>query len=1081
MRIIHITLFLSAVSSVMGQQILPLESKMILPGDYDWHNQNWDFAQAESGVMLIANGDGLIEYDGHEWEMYKSDLETSILSTAMNKTKDTIFAGAIGEFGYFVRDAFDGYVYHDLSTQLHDTLRNFGHIWYTEHHDNFTTFMSGSYLFIFQNGEFVKHFRAKNIFRGSSKLNDTYFFQDFQNDSYIVNKDLVIEKHHFSDTLDVGAIYKILPFNEDELLIFGQKNCYLHNPVSGSTKPFTTELPYDENAGSLVFSDISQLSDGTFVLAVSKYGLYFMNRYGKVTDHYGLEKLNFNSGINKVFEDESGAVWIATNKGLSILHRNLPFRIMREQDYYTGIGNAFIKHKDRYYLGTNEGVYHFDMPQRVVTPIPPIAIYSFNFLSLEDCLIATSIDGLFRVNDNSVERLSANYSREIIAIERDPEENPALFLSTGKTNFAIQRVNSSFSVDTILYYGNVRDEIIRIVQIPDQKEKDSLYFYAGLITKGLAKIVVDKKLTGAKLSYFSENVGFEQGYMLPSYLKNDIYFFGRNQTALELSNGSFIPSPFFKEVLGSATSYLSAEDSYGNIYLEAHGPLKILTKEEDGYFIDSTTYKGLGLGFLNAIYTDEDCVWLIWEQGTMQLMNTFQQPDNTPLNVIFKAINYGKNGEQLNPYASGTVNIDYEDNDINFRFGSPYFRKNEELSFSFMLEGYDKKFSPWLSDRKAFYTNLPNGSYTFKVRVKNHQDRVSEVLSYSFIIDRPWYKTYWAYLLYFIFGGSLIYTLIQLNAYRLKAANQRLQNLVNKKTAEVKKQNESLRNKNEEIEKQRFELADKNKNIIDSINYAKRIQTALLQSEDQIDSELPEHFVFFQPKDIVSGDFYWARKKIHGTKKHWFVTVGDCTGHGVPGAFLTMLATSFLNEAIIEKDFIQPNEILNDLRQKIIKDLHQGEDNTNKDGMDMALIRIDLNSLELNYAGAFNPLWVVRNNEFIEIKADKFPISYQINAADFTNHTLQLEKGDTIYLFSDGYPDQFGGVKYTKEMLNYGIKQGSSRPEGKKLKSANFKRLLLTIHQLPMQTQKEELFKFLQLWKGELEAVDDICVIGIRV
>ncbi len=279
------------------------------------------------------------------------------------------------------------------------------------------------------------------------------------------------------------------------------------------------------------------------------------------------------------------------------------------------------------------------------------------------------------------------------------------------------------------------------------------------------------------------------------------------------------------------------------------------------------------------------------------------------------------------------------------------------------------------------------------------------------------------------------------------------------------------------ITNQKNMVEEKNREIIDSINYAKRIQNALLNSEEHESKHLPEHFVFFNPKDIVSGDFYWTFER----QNYLYLAVADCTGHGVPGAFLTMLGTAFLNEITAREVVLSPSEILDELRAKIIKELNQtGAEGENKDGMDMSLIRLDVKTKEMEWAGANNPLWLVKNKlekedsslelsisvdnkHLYEIKSDKQPISYYPDAKPFTNHKITLEKEDSIYLFTDGYADQFGG------------------PKGKKFKYKPFKELLLSLSNKNMLAQKETLESNFIQWKGDLEQIDDVCVIGLRI
>lgn len=291
-----------------------------------------------------------------------------------------------------------------------------------------------------------------------------------------------------------------------------------------------------------------------------------------------------------------------------------------------------------------------------------------------------------------------------------------------------------------------------------------------------------------------------------------------------------------------------------------------------------------------------------------------------------------------------------------------------------------------------------------------------------------------------------------------------------RKEAEIERlKTVELRKAYDQIDKQRTLLEYKNKEILDSIRYAQRIQKALLKEERHVSLHLPEHFILYKPKDIVSGDFYWAHEK-DGVL---FVAAADCTGHGVPGGFLTMLGIAFLNEIISKNELKTPADILNELRDKFIEELHLQE--SAHDGMDIALIRLgfddSIQRREVLWAGAQNPLWVVKgvggqseySGKLLEILPDKQPIGPSDDMHKFTDHRLELDKGDKLYLFSDGYHDQFGGA------------------DGKKLKKSGFKDLLMSVAELPMDDQLKALTQFFESWKGSNDQVDDVCVIGIEL
>ncbi len=265
-----------------------------------------------------------------------------------------------------------------------------------------------------------------------------------------------------------------------------------------------------------------------------------------------------------------------------------------------------------------------------------------------------------------------------------------------------------------------------------------------------------------------------------------------------------------------------------------------------------------------------------------------------------------------------------------------------------------------------------------------------------------------------------------------------------------------------EVEKQKELVEKKNKDITDSIDYAKTIQEATLPSAELLSKHFPDSFILFKPKDIVSGDFYWFAEK--GGKR--LIAACDCTGHGVPGALMSMIGNNILNQIVNEKEVTAPNEIINNLHKEIRKTLKQDKQNKMKDGMDAAIITFN-NELEIEFAGAQRPIWIIRNQGeplFIEIKGNKFAVGGLQNETErkFTNHTISLIKGDSVYIFSDGFADQFS-------------------ENDKKIMTSRFKEILLGFQGKTMQEQGKYLDTFSDNWRGNREQIDDILVIGIRI
>ena len=275
------------------------------------------------------------------------------------------------------------------------------------------------------------------------------------------------------------------------------------------------------------------------------------------------------------------------------------------------------------------------------------------------------------------------------------------------------------------------------------------------------------------------------------------------------------------------------------------------------------------------------------------------------------------------------------------------------------------------------------------------------------------------------------------------------------------RQNKIKQKSNQLIQNQKDEVDIKNKEITESIVYAKRIQDAILVSKEYIDQVLPESYILYMPKDLVSGDFYW----VYEENEFVYFSVVDCTGHGVPGAFMSMIGHSILNELVVESKIVETDEILTQLNNQIKSSMEQkGNSQKSRDGMDMAFCRWNKNNNELVFTGAKNALHIVRNGELIEYPGDQRPVGYETGRnIPFTKTIIQLNKGDMVYLFTDGYADQFGG------------------PRGKKFKSNNLKNFLIKNSTLPIEDQFENLRANFVNWKGTFEQVDDVCVLGLRI
>lgn len=381
-------------------------------------------------------------------------------------------------------------------------------------------------------------------------------------------------------------------------------------------------------------------------------------------------------------------------------------------------------------------------------------------------------------------------------------------------------------------------------------------------------------------------------------------------------------------------------------------------------------------------------------------------------------------------------------------FSALEFTNPQKNRYRYRLEGLNEDWIDIGNQHFATFSKIDPGTYTLHIIGSNNDGVWNESgIAVKVKVVPAFYETRTAIVIYALGMIGLVFFIIQARTKRLRTANQEL------------KEKQRIARK---IALQKEELSIKNKNITDSIHYAKRIIESMLPSEKYFYKILPRSFILNMPKDIVSGDFFWIEEKYNRI----FVAVADCTGHGVPGAFMSIIGYELLGNIVNEAGVETADGILNRLNHEVARIFgpNRNEDTLVRDGMDIALCVIDKDRSIIQYAGALNPLYLLRNNNLIEYKGDRFPVGYYSSEIDkrFTRHEIPLEKGDIIYLFSDGFADQFGG------------------PEGKKFKYRRFRHALLTLHKDPMPEQMRSLKEMLLKWKQDREQVDDILLIGIN-
>ncbi len=478
----------------------------------------------------------------------------------------------------------------------------------------------------------------------------------------------------------------------------------------------------------------------------------------------------------------------------------------------------------------------------------------------------------------------------------------------------------------------------------------------------------------------------------------------------------------------------------------------------------------------NAVFKDKDGKILIGTISGLEIYDPKFDKKNTKeaiTNINSIKLFFGQ--EDVLKYATGTdsasmlprkLQLPFNKNHITFQYIGINLTAPEKVMYQYKLEGLDDEWTPPTAKTEATYSSLPPGNYKFMLKAMNN-DGIwnTEAVTYEFTISPPWYNTWWFYTLCVIVLISGIWLYNFYHTKKLIADKQNLERVVDERTHELREEKEKVEIINKEVIEQKSVIEHHNIEIMDSIKYAKNIQEALLPGLSEVNNLFKNCFVLYMPKDIVSGDFYWFAQ--NGDTR--FIAAVDCTGHGVPGAFMSIVGNTILNEIVNEKKITVPGDILLELHKGVKIALNQNaKEFERRDGMDITLCAFNSNSNEIQYAGANRPLWIYRKNKSNEleiIKATKFPIGgleLEQNRV-YQNHVVKVDEGDCLYLFSDGYADQFGG------------------PKGKKFMLTNLQRLLLENLNNPMDVQKENLTNAFLDWKADAEQIDDVLVIGIRI
>ncbi|MCG8577380.1 MAG: SpoIIE family protein phosphatase [Flavobacteriales bacterium] len=546
------------------------------------------------------------------------------------------------------------------------------------------------------------------------------------------------------------------------------------------------------------------------------------------------------------------------------------------------------------------------------------------------------------------------------------------------------------------------------------------------------------------------------------------------------------------------------QDNDGHIWMGTDNGLVRLTEMQNNEFKIASFSKADGLKgmdfFANSVSLGKDNT-LRWGTGkavesidlnTFKLSKQSPQPHLKEITVNEEEVDFHNvdqkelafTYQEAAPFYNYPLQatFPYEKNHLKFSFAAIDWNAPHKIKYSYRLKGLNENWSVPSNVTTADYRNIPYGTYTFELMAIGESGEWSDAFEYDFTILPPWWHSWWARILFGIAAFLIILTLIKWRTQKLKNRQRELESEIAAATQDLRVKNQQIEQQKEAVEQahqktelQKTIIEETHKEITDSILYAKHLQDAILPKQEEVDKHFKENFILFKPKDVVSGDFYWF-EQINDIS---FLAVADCTGHGVPGAVISIVCSNALNRAVKEFNIVEPAKILDKVRELVIETFTKSGSEI-KDGMDISLCAFK--DGKIYHSGANNPLWIIRKTDLlseeqkadrgtiledefslIEIKANKQPVGLYEKMQGFFQTEITPQKGDILYLFTDGFADQFGGDK------------------GKKLKYKPFKRLLLRTFNAGLKDQGTQINSEFENWKGNLEQIDDVCVIGLRV
>lgn len=1077
---LFLTFILTAIAfnSFYAQAYLETNSssfpiKSYLPSEFKAQPQIFDILQSDEGLMYFANQSGVLEYDGTNWRLIKAGNELQALT--VNSINGEVYVGADGDFGKLVRDQIGELKFKSLLPDLKiDSIGRVKKIINL----NDSTYAISTYekIYVISKSLDVKIANAETEFTNLFWVNKHLF---------VTQKDLGIYTYSpYSEELKefkngyefANKKVKLIESFNDRLIVVTESN--------GIFKLDREQFVPENTSLEKYVVKSAQLIDGFLSVGTISNGVVFYDENYHQIFHVSVDKGLNEPTVWAQFLDKEKNLWVGTNLGVAKIYFDKSIVLYGKNSGILSAVQDIKRFNNHIYITNFNGVHV--LTENGFQSIDGINLdcYGLDYIVINEdtSLFVSELENVFKLDKNNA-LTKVEYGGPYNAIQSPLDSTEVLVLhydGLSKLKWDGKKFNEVGYIRDFTYaepfnFQIQDDGTIWIGTVSNNN--------GGGIYKSHVNVFEDSTITFD--NYYTES-DLPTGAFYILLLDENVYA-ATDYGMYKLKENNFEQTSEFGFDFsdGNYGVHRVNLDQKGNVWMIINDKknekfnIGYSIKSEEGYEWVDAPFKNYDETNVHAIFHDQNNItWLGGEERILRFDGNKYKTNDPDYYSHIRAVFLGNDTVNLGGVQGdkNEIKLNYSPTTpIQILFSASSYISEEKTNYSYFLEGYDNQWSNW-SNRTYKEYNLHEGKYTFHVKAKNVKGTESKEAVFSFIILPPWYRTWWAYTSYFIILVVLVYIIIRISINNIKKKNIRLEEIVEERTAEVVAQKSEAEKQRDIAEEQKVIVEEKNKEILDSINYAKRLQKAILPPDKLIEEKLPNSFVYYKPKDIVAGDFYWMEANEDGV----FIAAADCTGHGVPGAMVSVVCSNALDRTVNEFKIRKPGEILDKTTDLVIETFKKSEDEV-KDGMDIALcnIKYEGENAIIQYSGANNPIWIVTKRKDIgiegslnidegdfclhEIKATKQPVGQYAERKPFNTVEIKLQKGEIFYLFTDGFADQFGGEKE------------------KKYKYKPFKRFFISISQDSMSNQAKELDEEFNEWKRDYEQVDDVCVIGVRV